>query len=362
MNRSPDALTFSSASCNELARRITSISQQQRSWTTTDWPSQQLAVIADAQVYRWFASPADGGLGWTPDQIAQGYVALGSACLTSTFIVTQRVAALKRLASCANEDLKRRVLPGMLDGSATGTVGISHLTTSRRHVGEPAVRVMRQGDSWLVDGFAPWVTGARQARWLLMGGELVGGDRDDREELLFLLSTDTDGVTIEQGFDLMALSASQTGGVKCESVLVPDANIIAGPKESVLATRAGGVQTSALALGLVRSAVDFIHAESVKRRALAATAEALGQQFELLLELTIQVARGQHELAGQLRADANSLVLRSTQAALIAAKGAGFVAGHPVGRWCREAMFFLVWSCPQQVAEAGLCELVARSE
>ena len=43
---------------------------------------------------------------------------------------------------------------------------------------------------------------------------------------------------------------------------------------------------------------------------------------------------------------------------MIAAKGAGFVEGHPVGRWCREALFFLVWSCPQQVAEAGLCELV----
>ena len=59
----------------------------------------------------------------------------------------------------------------------------------------------------------------------------------------------------------------------------------------------------------------------------------------------------------QLRQRANSLVLRATQAALSAAKGTGYVVGHPAGRWCREALFFLVWSCPQPVANANLCEL-----
>jgi hypothetical protein len=42
---------------------------------------------------------------------------------------------------------------------------------------------------------------------------------------------------------------------------------------------------------------------------------------------------------------------------LVAAKGTGYVVGHPAGRWCREALFFLVWSCPQPVSAANLCEL-----
>ncbi len=58
-----------------------------------------------------------------------------------------------------------------------------------------------------------------------------------------------------------------------------------------------------------------------------------------------------------LRAQANSLALRASQAALAAAKGTGYVVGHPAGRWCREALFFLVWSCPQGVMAANLCEL-----
>ena len=61
--------------------------------------------------------------------------------------------------------------------------------------------------------------------------------------------------------------------------------------------------------------------------------------------------------ASELRRRANSLALRASQAALAAAKGAGYVVGHPAGRWCREALFFLVWSCPAPVVQANLCEL-----
>jgi hypothetical protein len=43
---------------------------------------------------------------------------------------------------------------------------------------------------------------------------------------------------------------------------------------------------------------------------------------------------------------------------LLVAKGAGFVATHPAQRWARQALFFLVWSCPPQVAEELLEELL----
>ena len=61
--------------------------------------------------------------------------------------------------------------------------------------------------------------------------------------------------------------------------------------------------------------------------------------------------------AESIRGRANSLALRSTQALLTASKGAGFVAGHFAERAVREALFFLVWSCPQPVVDAALREL-----
>jgi hypothetical protein len=60
--------------------------------------------------------------------------------------------------------------------------------------------------------------------------------------------------------------------------------------------------------------------------------------------------------AESVRQKANSLVLRAAQAYLAASKGAGFVVGHPAERAVREAMFFLVWSCPAPVVSAALRE------
>jgi hypothetical protein len=54
-------------------------------------------------------------------------------------------------------------------------------------------------------------------------------------------------------------------------------------------------------------------------------------------------------------------VTRAAQAALTASKGTGFVVGHPAERLVRESAFFLVWSCPQAVASAVMCELAGLS-
>jgi hypothetical protein len=60
-----------------------------------------------------------------------------------------------------------------------------------------------------------------------------------------------------------------------------------------------------------------------------------------------------------LRARANALVLGATQAALTASKGSGFLRQHPAQRWARQALFFLVWSCPRPAADATLARLTA---
>jgi hypothetical protein len=45
---------------------------------------------------------------------------------------------------------------------------------------------------------------------------------------------------------------------------------------------------------------------------------------------------------------------RNTQFALAAGKGSGFLRSHPAQRWARQAMFFLVWSCPAPALDATL--------
>ena len=59
----------------------------------------------------------------------------------------------------------------------------------------------------------------------------------------------------------------------------------------------------------------------------------------------------------EVRAEANALVLRATQAYLTARKGSGFLTSDPAQRWARQALFFLIWSCPGPVAEASIRDL-----
>jgi hypothetical protein len=121
--------------------------------------------------------------------------------------------------------------------------------------------------------------------------------------------------------------------------------------------------TSALAIGLTSAAIRFLEEQSQRRRELVEPTNSLCSEYAILERDLVALASGSPPCSSdEIRARANSIVLRATQAALAAAKGAGFVAGHPAGRWCREALFFLVWSCPQPVLQANLCELAGIQE
>ena len=103
------------------------------------WPAEQLRLCGEYGVFEWFLDPAWGGQGWSEEQVVRGYLALSAACLTTTFVITQRTGACRRIEGCHNAALKERLLPGLASGELFATVGISHLTTSRRHLAKPVL-------------------------------------------------------------------------------------------------------------------------------------------------------------------------------------------------------------------------------
>lgn len=323
------------------------------------WPREQLDWCAEADVFRWFVPQHFGGLGWNEDQILAGYLALSQSCLTTTFILTQWHAACRRISGSPNDALRSRLLPQLASGEQFATVGISHLTTSRQHVGRPVLVAQPNADGgFVLDGFSPWITSASAADLLVVGASLKDG-----RQLMCAVPARREGVNPQPGAELVALTSSCTDQVNFTGVTVAAEEIIAGPIENVMQTNsgggAGGLQTSTLALGLSMAAVDFLGEQAERRDELRAVHAKLRSDTQDLLAGLADLTMGLDTSydSGTLRTKANSLVLRSTQAALSAAKGAGFVASHPTGRWAREALFFLVWSCPQPVVSANLCEL-----
>lgn len=327
------------------------------------WPAEQLRLCGEAGVYEWFLPSEHGGQGWADEQITRGYLALSQACLTTTFIITQRTGACRRIAGGANDQLKEQLLPDLVSGQTFATVGISHLTTSRRHLGRPVLSATQTDDGWLLDGYAPWVTGGAEADHVVAGATVLDGSgKPTGEEVLVAAAGNLPGLSTPDPFQMVALSASGTGAVKFEEVVVSDELLIAGPIPEVLkhgvGAAPGGPQTSTLAVGAAMASLGILREEASRRPDLEQAAEALRVELSETTADLLAAARGEPTCSNEsLRQRANSLALRTSQAALTATKGAGFLVDAPAGRRCREALFFLVWSCPQPVQQAGLCEL-----
>jgi alkylation response protein AidB-like acyl-CoA dehydrogenase len=326
------------------------------------WPGRQLDLCGEYGVFEWFVTRRWGGQEWSEAEVMRGYLALSSACLTTTFVITQRTGACRRIDGSDNEFVQSEYLPDLLTGKRFATVGISHLTTSRQHLSRPVLRAEETASGFVLDGYCPWVTGASYADLVVTGATL-----EDGRQVLAAVPTDLPGVSSGAAADLVGLSASQTGPMHFERVEVDRRWLLGGPIEQVLKQggggNTGGLQTSALALGVSKSALDFLGTESERRPDLQSPTESLQADWDALRTELLHAAEGEPVCSLEsLRTQANSLALRSTQAALVAAKGAGYVVGHPAGRGCREALFFLVWSCPQPVLAANLCELAGISQ
>ena len=95
------------------------------------------------------------------------------------------------------------------------------------------------------------------------------------------------------------------------------------------------------------------------RAELADSVEALCDSWRYTWQTLATAAAGGPDAPtpAQVRGQSNALVLRTTQAYLTARRGSGFLRAEPAQRWARQALFFLVWSCPGPVADATIRDL-----
>lgn len=332
----------------ELAAALATLAP--RTASEGPWESGAFRLLCESGLLAGFVPADAGGSGAGEAALLRALVATAEACLTTALALTQWAAACRILAA-GPADLRARLLPRLARGEETTTVGIAQLTTSRQHLGAPAVRATRAGAGWRLDGVCPWVTGADSVDTIV-----TGALREDGSPASFVVCTRAAGLVIDPPMDLLALSGSRTSRVGFSGV-APLAEIVpSGPP----AARAGGLATTALAVGAARGALAILRREAVARPALEPALEGFADEIVALQARLALVADDADATAADrdaLRTTASGLVLRVAQGALVASKGAGFVAGHPAERAVREAMLFLVWSCPQQVAQALMCDL-----
>ncbi|MFM8573870.1 MAG: hypothetical protein ACKOAU_19900 [Pirellula sp.] len=287
------------------------------------------------------------------------YCAVAYKSLTDAFVLTQRQAALRRIATSKNP-LSESYLNKHSGASRWISVGISHLTTSRQYLEKPVVLATPTPTGWTVSGTVPWVTAASNSQALVIA---ACDSEDFAQQYLFYLPMDQASVQPGNQMELLALSESNTCEVHLRNAQLSQSHVLHGPSTQVMSisqsSGAGGLQTTALALGLAACVIDKIHSRSGRIPTIIDSEMRFTERWRKLFDRMIAASetnKSTPELA-TIRKDANDLVLRTSQAALAIEKGAGFLVHSDAARWAREALFFLVWSCPQAIANEHLCDL-----
>lgn len=332
---------FPQSLLTELGRQVADLDGLDR------WPRQALDQLAAVGGMRWAVPREFGGEGLPalPQHLA--YESLARASVAMSLILSQRDAAVGLIAT-SESPIRGEWLRRLAAGRAFATVGIAQLTTSRQGAA-PALRAIRVPGGYELDGLIPWCTGAAEA------DAIVAGAVDDEGlQLLALLPADTPGVRVDPPMPLVALRPTLTASVRCVRAAIPDSHILRTGDRVLARDNQLPLGQTFIATGLCRGALDLIaeYRSPAGQRAL----DRLDAQLEHLRRDVLDLSQPGREAdanhsAPALRGRCNDLALRTTHTAVTLYKGTGLLAGHPAQRLAREALFLLVWSCPNPVID-----------
>jgi len=312
-----------------------------------DWPADDLRDLAAIGAWRWFVPAMFGGEGVDPLELHLRYEAIASASLATALIVSQRDSAVGLIEGSENREMCEELLPALARGDFFSTIGIAQLTTSR----QGGLRAADDGDHFRLDGVIPWCTGAAKAKFIV-----AGAVTEDGQQILFVLPTDLPGVTVAPPMELVSLRSSWTARVELHSVRLAKRQILRGPAARALSGKSKGIPLGQtfLAFGLCRGALELMMEDRTERA--KSLAGRFNERLSNLRGEVIEICRhGQETDAGpKLRAACNDLTLRITQSLVTLRKGSALLLDDPAQRFAREALFFLVWSCPDPVIDCTI--------
>ena len=327
-----------------------------------EWPEQSMAHLTDAGAWGWMVPTAYGGTELALVSQLQAYEAVAAGCMSSLLILSQRDGACELLVSGQNDHLKGKLLPKLAANEIMASVGISQITTSHQ-AGKPALTAEPNGDGYCLRGFMPWVTSAEKCDFIVAGAVLP-----DRRQVLVVLPTDLPGVQIDRAMSLMALESTRTAEVHCRDVVIDASSVLAPPAEKAL-SRTSPVKiwtVVASGIGLAGAMIRLVSSHAKKTKGLLREqAEELVSRYQAVRERMYACAE---QLAGSeenppitgVRVAVNDLLVRLAVATLIYAKGSGYIRQRDAQRLVREAMFFLVWSAPEDVRTQTLAGFLDR--
>lgn len=296
-------------------------------------PRARLDALADAGLYG-LTGPVDaGGMGADHATTCAVIEALASGCLTTAFVWTQHLNAV-RAASTTTSPSVRALAGPLCDGRVRAGVALAGARS-----GPSSLQAVRGDGGWLLEGAAQWISG-----WGRIDVIHAAARADERTVVWGLVDADPRLATERQ--PLVALNATATVGVAFDGLFVPDERVTAiVPYEDPDPAEPAKLRVHAsFALGVAARATRMIGPsplddELVACRSALDSADAGGMPAA--------------------RAHASDLALRAAVALMSVVGSRSLLRAEHPQRLAREALFVSVYAARPSVRSAYLERLGA---
>jgi acyl-CoA dehydrogenase len=345
-------------------------------------PAEIVADMAARGFFGWSIPEAYGGLGLTTEELILGALELSQCAVAYRARVgTNTGIGSEALVADGTEEQKRRFLPRLASGAATGCLALTE-PNAGSDASNIETTARRDGDAYVLDGMKCYITNAPIADLFTVFARTDPETTGARGVSAFIVERGTPGLSTSDGYRMMGQSGSPVGEVTFEGCRVPAANLIGGVeglgfKTAMKVLNKQRVHLAALCTGPAIRMFDLAmeHAQSRQQSgrpiidfqlvgALLADCQTEIHAARALILETARFRDAGRDIALEAsicKYFASEMCGRVADRAVQVFGGAGYVGNHsPIERYYRDVRLFRIYEGTSQIHQLNIVKQTLR--
>ena len=203
------------------------------------WPPQAMPSLARMGFLGVTVEPELGGAGsdfFTSGLITQGLARWNHAVALS--YVAHENLCVNNIARNASPALRERYLPGLLDGTKIGALGLTEPGAGSDALGSMATTARREGDHYILNGAKLYITNGPVADVILVYAK-TDKAAGAKGISAFIVEKGYPGFKVAQKLDKMGFRGSTTAELVFDECRVPAANLVGAENKGVAVVMSG---------------------------------------------------------------------------------------------------------------------------
>lgn len=203
------------------------------------WPPQAMPALARMGFLGVTVEPELGGAGsdfFTSGLIAQG-IARWNHAIALSYVAHENLC-LNNIARNGNAAIRERYLPGLIDGTKIGALGLTEPGAGSDALGSMATTARREGDHYVLNGRKLYITNGPVADVLLVYAKTDRG-AGAKGISAFIVEKGYAGFQVAQKLDKMGFRGSTTAELVFDDCKVPAENLVGTENRGVAVVMSG---------------------------------------------------------------------------------------------------------------------------